>query len=112
MSVINGIKARINTVPEVGMGATILMYSDRYAATIVRVHENGKTVYVQRDHAVRTDSNGISESQEYQYSPNANATIETYTLRSNGRWIRKGESMKHGTGLSIGSRDEYYDFSF
>lgn len=96
--------------PEVGMGATKLMYTDRHACTIVEV--KGKTIGIQRDNAVRTDNNGMTESQDYEYSPNVNAPIEYFTQRKNGAWVKAKESMRGGTRLRIGERKEYYDYSF
>lgn len=98
--------------PTVGMGATILGYSDRHAATVVSVSKDGKSVDIQRDTATRTDKNGMSECQDYEYSPNPDAPIESYTLRKNGTWVREGESMKGGTKVALGYRDKYYDYSF
>lgn len=97
--------------PVVGMGATILGWTDRYPATIVEV-VNDKTIVIQEDHAERIDKNGMSESQEYIYSPNTNAVKRTYTLRKNGAWVIQGDSMKNGSRLLIGEREKYYDFSF
>lgn len=99
-------------VPEVGMGATVLMFSDRYAATIVEVLDKGKTLVTQEDTATRTDKNGQSEDQQYTYAPNPNAAKGTYTLRKNGTYVRQGESMKSGTILRVGVRDHYYDFGY
>jgi hypothetical protein len=100
-------------VPQVGMGATVLLYTDRHAATIVAVERHGTRVVIQRDVATRTDSNGaFTESQAYSYRPNPNGQREAYTLRKNGAWVREGDPMKSGERLSIGHRSEYYDFSF
>lgn len=116
-SLINMIHAQTPTgVFKVGDGATILGWTDRHAATITQIDydrkANPKRVYVQEDIATRTDSNGMSESQEYTYAPNPNATHIAFTKRKNGRWVREGEPMKSGQALSIGERDEYYDYSF
>jgi hypothetical protein len=100
-----------NTVPCVGMGATILGYSDRHAATVVHV-ENSKLIGVRQDTATRVDNNGMSENQEYVYEENLHASIQWFSLRKNGKWIREGEKLKNGTVLLLGERDEYYDFSF
>ena len=111
-SLINHVLSNYNdATPVVGMGCTILGWSDRHAATIVEVSKNRKTIAIQKDIAVRTDKNGMSEMQSYDFTPNPNATKEIYTLRKNGRWIRKGDSIK-GNHLKIGARQEYYDFSF
>lgn len=98
--------------PEVGMGCTELMYTDRHACTIVEV-VSPKTIKVQRDKAVRTDDIGRTDSgQQYHYEPNPEAAIQTVTLRGNGRWVLKGQGSKNGKSFAIGYRDEYYDHSF
>lgn len=98
------------TEPKVGDGATIIMYTDRHAATVVAV--NGKAVKVQRDTATRTDSNGMSELQSYTYAPNTEAQVETFTLRMTGLYVRQGDNKNNGTKLAIGARRTYHDFSF
>jgi hypothetical protein len=94
--------------PEVGMGATALMYSDRHAYTIVDVVSE-KLILVQRDKATRTDRNGMDEQQSYAYV--ADTTVEHVAVRlcKDGRW-RNG-TMKNGTVFVIGYRDEHYDFN-
>jgi hypothetical protein len=54
----------------------------------------------------------MSDSQDYRFEQNPDAEKVTYTLRKNGRWIKEGESLKGGTQIRIGERDEYYDYSF
>ena len=65
-------------------------------------------VVIQGDTAKRIDKNGMSESQEYEYTPNPKSVKQTFTLRKTGEFREVGGSA----GLIIGSRDEYYDFSF
>lgn len=110
-SLINHLYSGQTEAPAVGAGATLLMWSDRHAGTIVEVSPNGKRVGFQQDEAIRTDKNGMSDSQTYEYKPNPQAGIQYFTLRKNGAWVREGESMK-GTRITIGVRNEYHDFSF
>jgi hypothetical protein len=98
--------------PTVGMGATLCYFSDRHAATVIEVSENGKRIVVQQDKATRTDSNGMSESQTYEYAADPAGAKTTFTLRKNGRWVESGSAMKNGTGLRLGEREEYFDFGF
>jgi hypothetical protein len=98
-------------VPQVGMGCTILMYSDRHAATIVQVLSPNKIV-IQEDTATRTDTNGMSEAQSYSYTANQNGAKHTVTLRKHGRWVMAGQSMRSGAVVRIGERSEYHDYSF
>jgi hypothetical protein len=93
-------------VPVVGMGATVLLQTARHAATIIGVC--GTRVGIQLDKAVR---NGYSANQSYTYERNPEATIEWYSLRKNGAYIRCGDSI-NGQHLRIGDRDEYHNFNF
>ncbi len=104
-----------NIIPEIGMPATIIYWSDREPATIVAVAP--KKVWIVIDESKRTDSNGISEDQTYEYAskPRFNHKGEDmailYTLRQNGRYVRKGDNMK-GNSIVIGRRRKYVDPSF
>ena len=113
-SLINLLAANSNnpTVPVVGMGATIIGYTDRNPATVVEISKNGKTLTVQMDDAKRTDANGMSESQSYEFTSNPDGAKRVYTLRKNGQWIAQGDSIKNGGRIQLGHRSKYYDFSF
>ena len=102
--------------PEVGMGVTLLGWTDRYAATIIEVE--GNVITVQEDQSKRTDGNGVSEDQTYSYEPNPNGMTHHYRFRNDaweavqrnertGRWNRRD-----GYGLMLGVRQHYYDFSY
>lgn len=93
--------------PEVGMGATQLCWTDRHAYTVVEV-KSPKRIVVQADKAIRVDSNGMSESQKYEFVPQPDAPKVTLTLRKNGQWKPVGG----GNTFAIGYRSEYHDFSF
>lgn len=96
--------------PQVGMGATELWYSDRYAYTVIQVVSSRKIV-VQRDRAVRTDNNGMSDAQSYRYEADPNGKTHTLTLRKDGHWRRLGDG-KNGNVFMIGGRDEHHDYSY
>jgi hypothetical protein len=106
--------------PEVGMGATVLLRTDRRAATIIKVGVAGRYTYVtvREDKALRSDSNGMSEDQSYNYFRNPNG--HTSIFRSNGgAWqhvvwneATKRFNKSEGATLRIGERNEYRDFSF
>lgn len=103
--------------PVVGMGATMLCWTDRHACTIVDV--TGDRIKVQEDKATRTDNNGMSESQTYTYESDPKGAVHTFRKAKNGMWQqvrlneRSGRYVKtEGQGLRIGERDEYRDFSF
>ena len=112
-SLINHIYQQNNQTiaPQVDMGATALMWTDRAAYTIIEVLSPTKIV-VQRDTCKRVDGLGMTDSQEYEYTPNPHGSISRVTLRKNGKWITEGQSMKDGTRWVIDSRMEYYDYTF
>lgn len=112
-SLINNICGNgINVVkPEINMGATEICWTDRHAFTIVEII-NDKTIVVQRDDVKRTDNLGMTDSQQWECTPNSNNNTYIVTLRKNGKWITKGQSLKDGTRWLIGSRMEYYDYCF
>jgi hypothetical protein len=98
--------------PTVGMGATRISYTDRLPFTVVEVSASGKAIMVTEDKAHRADSNGMSECQSYLFSPNPDAERTCFTLRSNGKWVQKGEGAKNGRQIVLGFREKYYDYSF
>ena len=66
-SFINMIMSQNSTLPEVGKGATVLSWTDRYAYEVIEVSNDKKRVVVQQYFPKRIDKNGMSESQEYEY---------------------------------------------
>jgi len=80
---------------------------------------------VQADDYKRIDTNGMSEDQDYEFTPNIENTV--HYLKSekiqtkNGvmkiyqpvRWNNKTNRWnKGGTAVTLGHRKAYYDFSF
>ena len=98
--------------PEVGMGATVLCWTDRKAGTIVEVTDAGFTV--QLDKATRTDNYGMSDTQHYAYEPDPSGSKYTFARvkrgKAKGAWRENGSPT--GNGVLIGHRDHHYDFSF
>lgn len=95
-------------IPEVGMGCTYSVGSDRHAATIIDMTASKKTITIQDDNCTRTDHNGgLSESQEYTYAADPNGRINKATLRKNGRYMIGKYSY-----VGLGHRSEYSDPSF
>lgn len=123
-SVMNHIYSRAvvgQPTPEVGMGATLLLWTDRHAATIVEVQEIKGITYikVQADTAKVVSGTKQNGSATYEYSPNPNGQELLFRREPNGRWQQvrwndktKRWSKRDGEGLRIGERDEHYDPSF
>lgn len=91
---------------EVGEGITIYCWTDCLAHTVIEKSKSGKTIKIQRDKAIRTDSNGMSEDQSYRYEPNPDGNIMTL------RWSNKYHCYISGCYRSFNGRREYYDYSF
>ena len=99
---------------KVGDGATIVMYSDRHACTIIDIAKNGSTITVQQDKATRIDHNGMSDCQEYEYERDLNGEITIFkrTRKYKDCYTDNGRVNDYGCLLGLGYRREYYDFSF
>jgi hypothetical protein len=118
-SLINHIYSKSTpTIPTVGMGATVLQWTDRSAGTVISIEKN--IASVQDDNYVRTDTNGMSDVQDYDFSPNLDGRVRNYRFnkrtdrwdevsinKKTGRWIKNGSQS-----IIFGRRDHYYDFSF
>ena len=121
-SLVNHIYSRsAGATPEVGIGATMLSWSDRHAGTVIEVFTKGAYEYVtiQADNYKRIDNNGYSESQSYEYTPNPEGPLSYFRRKSDqhqwqGVYINPetGKFNKGLGGLILGEREEYYDFSF
>lgn len=100
-----------HATPEVGMGVTMLSWTDRHPATIIEVSKSGKKITIQEDSWTRTDNNGMSDAQSYTFERDPNGYTAEYSLRKNGRWVAVG-SPQNGSSLLVGHRSKYYDYSF
>ena len=94
--------------PEIGMGVTELMYSDRHPFTIVAILSD-KRIQVKGDIATRIDKHGCCDCQEYKYETDENSPAITLFLNKYGRWKRLGDAK--GSTFLIGEREEFYDFT-
>ena len=119
-SVINSVYASTRgPEPVVGMGATLLSWTDRNPGTVVEVNHRKRFIVVQDDDYRRTDKNGLSESQAYEYTPNPNGHRRIFRKMKDGRWAEhvvnpdtKRLVKAGGCGLLLGRREKYHDFSF
>ena len=106
-SLINHLMAGENApMPVVGGPATVLSWSDRKPGTVIGW-----------DDYTRTDSNGMSEDQDYEYTRNPNNPICCFRRDANG-WVAiyrnelTGRWKKTSGSVYFGKRERYYDFSF
>lgn len=126
-SVINHLHSRAvigQPKPEVGMGATLLGWTDRHAATITAVTECcGKTwqyeIEVANDDAKVVKGSTFDGTAEYEYTPGTGCDhLFAFHLKKQ-EWIRvirnpvtNKLNQARGYGLRIGERETYYDPSF
>lgn len=112
--------------PVVGMGVTLLSWSDRSPGTIRAVRELTSKTYkyeieVTEDDAVRIDGNGMSEAQEYEYSVVEDGYRQLFRQeRSTGKWYegriqsttKKFKRTSGANCILLGRREKYHDFTF
>lgn len=102
-----------NYMPQIGDGATILMWSDRRPGMVVQVSKSGNSVHVAGVSYKRIDNNGpFTESQEYEFGTEAKGPGVEYTKRRNGQYVLKGDDMKNGQRVMLGYMDAYTDPTF
>lgn len=127
-SLINHLQSRATIgqpEPTVGMGATLLGWTDRYAGTIVEVlpNKNGSVIVkVQHDNVKLVSGSAMSENQTWEYERNPQGSIECFRRGpdANGAWDRvqfntetkRWNKLDSGKGLVIGRRDYYRDPCF
>lgn len=117
-NLMNRISESARTEPTVGEGATVTHYSDRDACTVTSVKDG--IAIVQEDKATRTDSNGMSDSQDYAYERDPEGRTWTFRKDKTGRWsevrfnrtTRRWNKVEGGCGVYFGRRDKHYDFGF
>ena len=112
--------------PEVGMGVTELLWSDRDPWEVIEV-VNDKKIRIRELGYKRTDNDGISEHQEYEFFSKPDGNVKTIVLR-NGKWrdlkkkyvndangklvLVETRSLGRGSQWLIGSAERYRDPSF
>ena len=101
----------------IGDGVTINYYSDEKPATIIEIDTKGKWIKVQEDNAKRIDNNGMSDSQDYEYSRNPNGRIHTfYKTRRKDRTLFTDTGRyaynQYGIYLTLKFRRAYFDYTY
>lgn len=70
--------------PEIGMGVTELMWSDRYPYEVIAVISE-KKILIRELGYERTDNRGLCETQDYRFFSKPDGEVVTLVLR-NGKW--------------------------
>lgn len=87
-------------VPEIGMGAIELMWSDRYPYTVVEIISKNRI-------KVQEDIYTMQPNGDYEFKSNSDGVIKTLIKTSHGWKVLKGS-----TYFRLGIRDVYIDPSF
>ena len=99
---------------KVGDKATYVVHTDRHAGTIT--HVTAKSVTWQQDKATRTDGNGMSDSQSYEYAVDPEGTTRKFTRRDGpyGKPVYKAVGQRtNSPGLClVPGSSEHYDFRY
>jgi len=90
--------------PEVGMGVTFLSHSDRDAGTIIEVNTAKRYIVVTDDDAERTDSNGMSESQEYKFTTVWHGRPRYFRKNKHGKCVVNRLKSKYRVRIKNGSK--------
>lgn len=101
-SVQNYLMGNNSSKPEIGKGATVLMWTDRYTYEVMRVSKDGTKVIVQQYLPERIDKLGMTDSgQQYKYEK-LNGVDKYIVWRNNAwRWEEK-KIIFTEAGLQLG----------
>ena len=99
--------------PEIGMGVTEMLWSDRVPYEIIAVKDD-RHITVRAMSYKRIDDNGFSEVQEYEYTSNPDGYVCDLFKTKRGRWVRRvgTRGVDNSSGWFIGRAERYDDFSF
>lgn len=107
--------------PVLGMGGTVLHWTDRHAVTVTSIAADGRSLLTRDDIAIRTDKRGMSDAQTYNFERDDNGVERRWKLAQDGTWREaclndagRVVFLSGGKGprLVLGSRSHYHDFSF
>lgn len=104
---------------KVGDGVTEYLWSDRVPYEVTKVIDQ-KHIFIRPMDYERTDSNGMSECQDYKYISNPNHKEIEMRFKYNHWYEIQRYTDKEGKphrrsikkNISIGVMERYYDFSF
>lgn len=98
--------------PEVGMGVTECQWSDRSPWEIIAVKDE-RHITVRALDWKRTDNNGMSDCQDYEYFSNPNNPTANLFLTKQGKWRQRYSDRSLGcNAFFIGYAERYFDPCF
>ena len=99
--------------PEVGMGATWVLASDRYPYSVVSVISDKQCVVQQHGYwADKTKERGMGH-QNWVIADQPSGLTKVVTLRKDGKWRVKGlRTRKNDAFFLLGHQEVYYCWEF
>ena len=91
----NWLMGNNSTLPIVGAGATLLMWSDRYAFQVTWVSADQSECIIKRCDAKRIDNYGMSDCQDYDYSELVEGSEQklVWKPKKGGCWCREVQEI-------------------
>jgi len=98
--------------PEVGMGVTECLWSDREPYEVIAVQDE-RHVTIRRLGYKIVKGSSYDGSAEYEYFSNPDGAVKKLFKKKDGRWVERiGRREDSGSGWFIGFAERYYDPSF
>lgn len=99
-----------SSTPEVGKGATLLSYSDRYPAEVLEVSADGKRCVIREMNHKAKENAGCMGHQDWDITPNPDGYTQTLVYR-NGAWRKIIEQVMFEQDWcdSFPNREQYWD---
>tara|TARA_R100001244_G_scaffold125877_1_gene96118 strand:+ start:160 stop:690 length:531 start_codon:yes stop_codon:yes gene_type:complete len=112
-SFVNWMMSNNKTLPVIGKGATELMWSDRIPYQVTWVSDDKSECIIQPINAKRIDKNGMSESQDYDYSEIQDYKINlVWRNKKGGCWCIKSKEVRFIPKFRKQYEDEHGYFSY
>lgn len=98
--------------PQIGMGVTQILWSDRYPFEVVAIKDT-RHITVREMNAKLISGSWMDECQEYEYESNENGRTFDLFLTNKGRWVaRIGREYIDGYTWYVGNAEMYRDPHF
>lgn len=96
--------------PEIGMGATEMLWSDRNAYEVIEIKDD-RHITVRRLKC-KLVSEYFTDCQEYEYEHDPNGITANLFLTKKGQWRERYHNRSLGNVFALGFAEEYRDPSF
>lgn len=100
----------VQPMPEIGMGATELLYTDRNAYEVIAVKDARHCTVREYDCKLKEGSDWLD--QDYEFISNPKNRTANLFLTKKGRWVQRYDNGYYGNYFRLGVADQYRDPSF